>query len=201
MNEAYSDYRITSKIPYEWRTIFDRVFQIDSHAVVAGGAIRDLDHNIPIRDLDIFIRDKFSYEVTEKFNKKSAWTFSEVKKETDPKYKHIVKSLTVNINKTIVNLVFLDNKNPEVYWKHFDYGLCQIMFDGSSVWYSDNYIKDRDRKTLTICGQIDNREQFGRTLERYEKLKQKYRYPLCIDPYLDIPHEWKQGLDIKKVEW
>lgn len=43
-------------IPQSWTDLLSQIQAICPSAVLAGGALRDLDHGVPVKDLDIFIR-------------------------------------------------------------------------------------------------------------------------------------------------
>lgn len=169
-------------IPKEWRDFLALVQQVDPFAILAGGALRDLDHGRPVKDLDIFVQPGFNHAAFEKLlppgsywpvmrradyaslvDVQSIWG-SYVMRDSAPE--EFAETYPVQI-------IELNRLMP--YWEvisRLDFGLCQIGFDGTAVFNTVAYKTDRDNKTFTLV-RIDD-EVGARARRREERLSKKY---------------------------
>jgi hypothetical protein len=164
-----------------------------SYACVAGGALRDLDHGKPIKDVDIFLCCKTGphWRTRHKLAKnKDTAPYSyltDIKKIYGTAKSMGSKYGTVWKNHIeLLNVVHIDHKpyplqyilysniegrpGPSNLLNSFDINLCKIAYDGKKIIRTDEYKADRDNKTLT-----HNARSISSELEkRLAHLREKY---------------------------
>lgn len=193
---------ITAKdIPGVWKEILHRAQSLGSGAVLAGGALRDLEHGKPVRDLDIFIPgddipSPGLEDLDQAYGVKGKWALHPMaayrmgKTDVVATATHIaVKKLAgvsdgvSQVQLYVVNTVIL--KEPLSVMgvlERMDFGACQIGFDGRGVWATYAYCKDHHDKTLTLC-RCEDEKDFERSMRRAEKLKVKYPDYSLVTPW------------------
>jgi hypothetical protein len=64
----------------------------------------------------------------------------------------------------------------------FDFGICQIGYDGGKLYRSEDYLHDQELRTFTI---VDERtgHKLERTYERYDRLVERYPGWRLVDPW------------------
>lgn len=169
-------------IPREWRDFLALVQQVDPRAVLAGGALRDLDHERPVKDLDIFVQPGFDHETlayilpddrywpvmrradyASLVDVQSIWG-SYVELARDPlEFAEYLPAQIIELNRPMGVFEIIGR---------LDFGLCQIGFDGTTLVRSSSYMTDSANKTFTLI-RIDD-EQGARARRREERLSKKY---------------------------
>lgn len=190
---------LLAQIPEAWIDTLSAIqAELDPEAVIAGGAIRDLDNDKEIKDVDIFLSSSVSIAKVKKLLKSSfdEWTdtpeYNFTKEGTLPvrKGRHL-KGSCVGTSKggvLPVNLIVVgDDYTPTSrVVDGFDFGLCQIWYDGKDIRATMNYQIDKERSQFTLV-HCEGPERFQRSLIRYQRLVQKY-----VDFPLVITHEYSE---------
>lgn len=169
-------------------------------ALIAGGAIRDMYFQHPIKDIDIFLWDpdtKGNNEchpadagsINEKYITKlmdldvvQSWYRRDFAMRSglgeDEEYmvtKHVTQVWSVVKNELPYQLIFLNIKPLEFVEKHFDLALCKAYCDGYKIRYTKDFSIDAQRQTLTICSHGLTQRHFDYILETYlPRIKEKY---------------------------
>jgi hypothetical protein len=131
-------------LPWPWRTVLSEVQVVWPSAVIAGGALRDWEHDRGIKDVDVFVPVVALSEVerlfpdAKKIELDDASVFG-----TDIPYHYTFTRYGWLFEVTFKN-------DLEVLLDRMDIGLCMIKFDGESITRAINYRKDSSRKTLTL---------------------------------------------------
>ena len=163
-------------IPVEWTERLKTLQNYFPDVVIAGGSLRDLWHGKTPKDVDFFVplhvdNDILGYdafyesEMAGKLNVVTSTygTFSTPELTSVYRYDKDFQS----------DVIFIDLPKSKVL-ERFDFGLCQIAFDGEEVFYTDNFIKDVENKTITLL-RSDNQDQFDRSMRRCDRLtSEKY---------------------------
>lgn len=147
-------------IPDEWNNILSMLHNNGfPEAIIAGGALRDLDNHRKIKDLDIFIvdrgcntkqiLDKVFNIATESFQASSDDPDSDT---LDPLAKIYEYSGNLHPMQFIVmpNGPHTARRFLDQQLERFDIGLCRIGYDGKNVVRHDAYLLDQLNMTLTI---------------------------------------------------
>ncbi len=169
------------------------------NAIVAGGCLRDVDHGVPWKDIDIFISTRNeNFEMTlkeigqglgtppsevtwspgqmlgdnEHFNVTDELTYREWNREILGVYE-----FSTNGGETvqIIGLDMPDFSMSTVVGR-MDIGLCQIAWDGEEFHRSAQYLEDRQKKTMTCMLDLTvDKDHLPRTINRF--LRWADRYP------------------------
>ncbi len=154
-------------------------------ALVAGGAIRDYDHDRPelVKDIDVVIFDRrgylhglkralkgFQHRVAVDENVANYLEFENV--ACVHEFWEDVGSIPVQI------VVARTRRTPMEILERHDFGLCQIGFDGQSILTTSAYQADKVAKRFTLVRCRDAKD-FWRSVGRYRRLERKYPgYPM-----------------------
>lgn len=168
-------------------------------AIVAGGAIRDMYHDVEVSDVDIFIE----YKMTSN-NPKRAFTAPEwnqywrdvffsggtfygiaqrysaynsdnlLEDEIEDSDQHILAIWDILTSEAVYQVIFL-NVDPKQYVdQKFDFGLCKAWFDGKKLHYSRDFNRDSRNRTVTLVGDL-NVDQIKYACEvHYPRIQEKY---------------------------
>lgn len=176
------------QIPTEWLEVLRKVQRVFPQAFIAGGALRDLEYNRPVKDVDIFIpvpRTEGSIEEQE------VAFLSNISK-LDDMFDHLVsptipvyfKNVTEDILKggrlvESVHNVRIDDVHYEMILapeetcdiRTFDFSICQIKFDGDTVERTEAY-----QQTLADGVVLFNHDYRtpNRAKERIERMQNKF---------------------------
>ena len=169
------------EIPKAWRQILEKIQMEHPHAVLAGGALRDLDHGVKVKDLDIFIAcgdDEEAAGLNELLGGKEVeqpelqWypeSMREVVLVSD--YDHKVNKLEVDID--IPVQFIMCNWRVDKILSRFDYAICRIGYDGRKIFYEDDYDKDKAEKTMTLV-RCKGQAALEASVERFARWRPKY---------------------------
>lgn len=169
------------QIPAAYSAVLADVQAIFPGSMIAGGALRDLDNERPVKDLDVFcpyVGDLENFkarvgtlggQLIGVMGGYDAWATTEC-----------VGVLDLETPHGPVQLIGL-NTGPETILPRIDFGICQIGYDGTQVIRTVAYEIDKAAKTFTII-RTDGPEQTERSLRRFDRLSEKYPDWRLIDP-------------------
>lgn len=169
-------------------------------AIIAGGAIRDMYFNTPVKDIDIFLWDHNTKACPEKttatvclydekfisrllnLDETKTWYRRDFvmrsgmgEDEDYPVTQYVTQVWSVVKNDLPYQLIFL-NKDPLEYVdRHFDLALSKAYCDGYKIRYTKDFSLDAQRRTLTICSHGLTQAHFDYICEEYvPRIKEKY---------------------------
>jgi hypothetical protein len=153
-------------------------------AHIAGGAVRDLILNRPVKDIDVFISSKNLFAVRNVILQRSPHEVNVHGTEYfdwDPTIHTVAEYDGGGL--TPVNLIGLniDDLTIDKNIRRFDLGLCWTAFNGTTCVSTPEFWHDVDRKEFTVRS-CRNETQFSHTLRRHNRLKVKYDWPLVVPP-------------------
>lgn len=167
-------------IPNQWRNKLSEIQETFPNAAIAGGCLRDLYHGVEIKDIDVFIPNADNpkiHSLLEEYKKDHSHTITRsIRAKTD--YKEWVAStevetvFTMKIGSLSIDVIGVTS-NPDQIIERFDFGICQIQYDGYDVRYSPEFKMDCWNKTFTLI-RCDKEDDWVRSMKRFEKFKQKY---------------------------
>lgn len=133
------------------RMILSKVAKCTSFATIAGGYLRDQYYRVPHKDLDIFTYDDLDID-------KLKSLFSEwiVDDGQDGEY-DLGAFETVNMtrdNSVPIQVMASDHCSVSEVLDRFDFGFCQIAYDGSNVLVTDAFWKDATDNTATFVQEV-----------------------------------------------
>ncbi len=179
------------QIPQEWKDRLAEVQIENPTAIIAGGCLRDLwmgkDKN-SVKDIDFFIICDTTNEETV-YNPSFGYldwgdTMIAV---CDNSYKDFTTPEVGAIHRIehdyTMEFITVDVVDKMSAIKRFDFGFCQIYFDGKELVYTDEFLNDMNNKTITLV-RSDTKEQFDRSMRRAERFQEKFPdYKLEIGAY------------------
>ncbi len=173
-----------------------KIREILPDAIIAGGYYRDLYHNIPYSDVDIFINTN-NYNLspgghkipwTERdFYDSDFWEYllclndddyiDNVTSEEEYDEDNIVSVFELCIKSIKYNIILLDNYDPIEYVnEQFDFDICKVYGDGTKVSLSKEFMRDSKHKTITFTEKDVTFEFFCHSMGGHlKKLKQKFK--------------------------
>lgn len=161
-------------IPKAWRSALASVKLSYPEAVIAGGALRDREHGVKVKDIDIFVNDKTcSADIIRKLR---ATGWADIQLNGDDSYGDGASERQI--------VAVLDLKYPgcpdiqliamrQFKLEEIDFGICQIAFDGTRIIRTPDYHLDMQAKQFRLIPKVAD-AMFVRSLARWARLKEKY---------------------------
>lgn len=178
-------------IPQSWRDLLAAIQAVCPTAVIAGGALRDLDNFRPIKDVDIFINARGMVEAQDACAALKAAgypvepTFDE--KTVYPEDENLEVVLVTDLGVTVcatddaylvqvpVQLIFVNWDTARIT-DRFDYGICRLSFDGGAVIPPMEYIDDKANKVFKLRRSRPTPLSMRGSIHRYARLTaEKYQ--------------------------
>lgn len=182
--------------------------------IIAGGAIRDLYHNKPINDVDIYVSlsaiEKNIEIDTEKFwiqmfdiDSRSLFNHEYIKQlggddeESYEEKNHIGLVWEIRKSGILYNIIVVDIDPIEYVTRYFDIGLCKAYCDGTKIHLTADFMHDSQFKCLTVVSEEMPQTEFDHMMEYHvKKLKNKYpEHTLVIPPaYEELYKEYNKKI-------
>lgn len=166
----------------KWGELLGLIQTYDPVAHIAGGALRDLRCHRPIKDVDVFADARHVKGIQSILR---AQGYSVISQEGEEYFTHAPNTACVDIwtkgDGIPVNVIFQkDLFKLDDQLKRFDFGICQIGFDGRAVSSTMFFLQDMYDAQFVLRG-CENHGSFQNSMLRYERLKEKYEeWPLVI---------------------
>lgn len=170
------------------REILEKVKGIFPEAVIAGGCLRDLDHGVPFKDIDVFVAAKTGMELLvrlmdlpEDFERKRVLNFD---------YAHWLKGKDETLRCAVTYVygdyevqfigVDLPEWSPEAVLGRIDFGFCRIGMHlsgeedgGYCLVTTADYLADKEARQMSLL-RAENSHQVYQSLRRFKRLSAKY---------------------------
>jgi hypothetical protein len=188
---------IPLQIPHVWAAMLNLVQGELPSAVIAGGALRDLWHDKPIKDVDIFIpvkADEVDLDVIEK-KVLSIYPYAELVltsmygqkgDQAAPGFRNIFAIWRMTVDGVIYELIFIEDMGERMI-DVFDISICQISFDGKELFVTDEFYRSVKDGVIRVC----NTNRADRQVKRLKRVMDKYPEYVCepgaLDESDDIP--------------
>lgn len=173
---------LAGRIPKEWDYVLNLIQKQFPKAIIAGGALRDLDNGRSIKDVDIFIPTSISGTVQELYNAvREHYIFADATlsfasyidgEEQEVPEEHEDRALD-----GIVFFEYAGYKFECIVCKpafadisSFDINICQIKYDGSCVIKTEAYergVRDNYIRIVTQNRQDRNAARLARIAVKY----------------------------------
>jgi hypothetical protein len=166
-------------------------------ACIAGGALRDLLCNKPVKDIDVFISAKNveggMYGVREMllalFGAPVNIIIGEALAEYSDALKDVAFTLETFIGDTPLQIIALhDDVTLESVVERIDFGICRVGTDGRRDLITEDFAYDLEHRQFTLRCNF-NEPRLTRSKARHERLQAKFPgWPLVIpeQPTLDL---------------
>jgi len=164
-------------IPDQWEAALAAVQSV-CPAVMAGGCLRDLDNDRPVKDIDIFVHGRGVDDLERLRNRliKAGLTCAEL--DTDTLYPvGDGNDLTGCIDCAFddcppVQIVMVDWPLDAIL-ERFDFGICRISFNGKQLIRHPDYVFDRSAKSFQLRRRREGQE-LSASVHRFARLTLKY---------------------------
>lgn len=171
-------------IPADWEELRSLVELACGPTVIVGGALRDLDNNRAVKDLDLFVlvppllansfdpafyeaalrRTVPGLEVVQQLHTGYAEFRDEVFHVTTCRVAEFPYELQV---------IFTTLETPQAAVERVDFGMCQIGWDGEALIRTTAYYCDRATCSFTLL-QAPSEHHRKRSIRRFERFVEKY---------------------------
>lgn len=159
--------------------------------VIAGGAIRDAFHDVPIKDIDVFI-PKIEVDpqtalaaLKEAFGPDGHLDFVSYGDDSEVLFTFTFPTLSF----APVNFIVVADKVPLTGDRcRMDFGLCQAWYDGIQIECTEAFQDDYWNQTFTLkrCASLVD---FQRSMRRWSRLAKKYPGHTLVIPPEFQPYE------------
>jgi hypothetical protein len=171
------------QIPAAYAATLAAVREVFPGALIAGGALRDLDNDRPVKDLDIFapdVPDLDTFRDRAACLLRPAALMGVMGGYENWATRECIGVLDISGTDADFQLIGLST-GPETILPRLDFGICRIGYDGSEVIRTDDYLADQAAQSFTLL-RADDDAQRDRSLRRFERLSAKYPGWKLIDP-------------------
>lgn len=184
-------------IPEQWKEVLSSVKEFFPNAIIAGGSLRDLDYERPIKDVDIFIESALDtdfnkiqrafvrgrykinppklsptsmeeYTLSEEELKKQKDSIEKSKQQILKEQRKIFCIYQTQTNEYSYEFIFGCKDTCNV--DKFDLSFCQISYDGQKIYKSDHYKQTEESGIVKVIYNDRADGQIG----RIERFKDKY---------------------------
>lgn len=160
------------QIPREWLSYLQEIRRYCPSAIIAGGALRDLYCGKEVKDIDFFALPPSDVLPLE-------WSGSDMDYEG---MKYVVAVLTRRKDDVMQNLILYDAaESVNELLSSFDFGICQIGFDGFNTLVTSAFLWDFKHGVFTMR----HTDRIDRSKLRYERINQRYGWPLIVEEKVD----------------
>ncbi|MBB3693045.1 hypothetical protein [Sphingomonas sp. BK580] len=167
-------------IPAAYAATLAAVREVFPGALIAGGALRDLDNGREVKDLDIFAPNVPDLDTFRALAARFGVLLSVMGGYESWATAECVGVIDLQIGDQPFQLIGL-RSGPETILPRLDFGICRIGFDGSEVIRTDEYLADQATQTFTLL-RADDDAQRDRSLRRFDRLSAKYPGWKLFDP-------------------
>lgn len=143
-------------IPKEWDDVLSKIKEQFSGARIAGGALRDLDYNRPVKDVDIWIptssvvNGTFDAELRGMFNDinlSHANVYGRIGEEVHPDRELLA---VYNFEDSNYKYEIIVAQDSSCILDSFDMSICQIEYDGINLRTTLEYDKTKDTGLIKV---------------------------------------------------
>lgn len=174
-----------NQIPQVWADMLHKVQEELPSAIIAGGALRDLWHGKPIKDVDIFITLKEDEVDLEAIERKvlHIYPYAELVltsmygqrgNTATPGFRNIFTIWRMTVDDVIYELIFIEDRG-EIVHEVFDISLCHIAFDGEMLHVGKEFQRTVDDGVIRVC----NTNRADRQVKRLKRVMEKYPEYVC----------------------
>ncbi len=171
-------------IPDAWAAILADMQRVCPSAVLAGGCLRDLDNDKPVKDLDVFITEGSMQRVERIVGslREAGYTVEPTFGDTTayPEDQNLAVVAVVGIEHPAssglaVQLIFT-NWDTALITERFDYGICRLAFDGETLTKPPEYIEDKSARVFRLRRDRPTPVSMRGSIRRYARLvNEKYQ--------------------------
>lgn len=200
MQTQFRNRSINIDIPSKVVDMLNAIRDSAPEAIIAGGYLRDLDHGIQPRDIDVFV--PFNADL---YNARMHLGATGILGDDCDQYEgddtismqqHWNLMATPSAIPLEVNILFCQKDiQPLQRLSRFDFGLCQIAFDSHRIIMTDGYLTDKENRTFTLQ-RFTGYNAHQNSLARFERLTKRYK-----SYYLRVPPHIRELMNVDTIEY
>lgn len=164
-------------IPDSWGALVRSIREVCPSAVLAGGALRDLDNGRDVKDLDIFIEVAGEAQAVDALAALEAGLVTQTVhyEPSDLTYYPQDQNLEVILVAELldhdipIQLIFVRWPTARIV-ERFDYGICQIAYDGVELTKGPNYDQDKADQVFALRRDRPTAISMRGSVKRYARL-------------------------------
>ncbi|WP_375292273.1 hypothetical protein [Sphingomonas melonis] len=162
-------------IPPAWTELLHRIQAVCPTAVLAGGALRDLNNGREVKDLDIFIScraEQLADRAMQDLGEAGfaiAWEKGDTTCYPEDQNLEVVAIMDLLGFDLPVQLIFT-NWDTDRILDRFDYGICRIAFDGEKVTTQACYHEDKRDRVFRLRRDRPTPVSMRGSVHRYARL-------------------------------
>ena len=185
---------IETLIPQVWQDMLHRLHILGfPEAVIAGGALRDLDNGREIKDVDIFVQDQpgVKAKLDAVFGTQGVslvpefvLAYCEFNEEVIDVFDYGTDAVDFDtlLSPPPYQVIVLSSLyDPFQAMERFDLGITQIAFDGTRMFVHPNYTRDKEQKRMTLV-RCESSNDWERTERRWKRHSKKYEHWAFVTP-------------------
>lgn len=168
-------------IPPSWTELLKRIQSVCPSAVIAGGALRDLDNGRPVKDLDVFLEadsESKARQIMEDLGDAGfavSWdeSFGENVYPEDQNLEVVAVMDLLGFD-IAVQLIFVAWPTIAIV-ERFDYGICRLSWDGAKLVRPPEYDLDKASRLFRLRRDRPTPVSMRGSIRRYARLvNEKY---------------------------
>jgi hypothetical protein len=168
-------------IPQHWKDKLASVQRYFPEAIIAGGALRDLDHGREIKDVDIFVLDRGTDTerlLRRAFDKRPEGVLEATDYHVGRQSRPVTGVYDFDWGGTAFQVIVVkpgegSDDFPRYIMRDFDLGICMTWFDGKTWHRTFEYQNDEQAKVFQSYIPLEGK-QLDLTKERVARLSEKY---------------------------
>ena len=153
-------------IPASWQRFLDEAREHDPHAIIAGGAIRDLICGRKPKDIDLFTTKPNPHEVLSAIGITGYKNASFVPYSIEGVYQITKKGVELPVQFSKLDRA----PDPLELIESFDFGICMAAYDGKEIIRSRHFDEDCEKHIFTLRHCRDK----AAAEKRYNRISKRY---------------------------
>lgn len=172
-------------IPADWSALLRAIRRVCPTAVIAGGALRDLDNGREVKDIDVFVfadSDREAFAAMEALNGANLdvsydETFEGGKAYPEDQNLEVIQIAELHGHdlEVPVQLIFVRWDTARIV-ERFDYGICRLSWDGETLTRPPEYDEDKAAKVFRLRRDRPTPISMRGSVRRYARLTAE-KYP------------------------
>lgn len=144
--------RLSKKTLYD----FKKIFRVVENCIIAGGAARQLYYDLELKEKDRFgSTDIDFFRYTKELIKVDLFTKLWIRKRTDWAETYVYRLSKFSKRQVTIQFIKKPYKTLEDIFNSFDFTVCCFATDGEFLYYTEEAIKDTEKRQLKYIENYD----------------------------------------------
>lgn len=180
------------------RELYRSILGVAPSSILAGGYLRDLDNGKEAKDIDFFIEERHKddvKELVETLGFEECDYYESAKCDVSVVDQLILKTSRIKILPVNVIAARDTTVSPIERFQRFDFGICQIAFDGTDIIRTKEYETDKAHKVFRLRRPMPMGD-FEYHWKRYRRIGHRY-----VGWNFVLPQELIAPKDVICIPW